>query len=178
MHRAARTGRYPLDALAWIERASEAIGTIHAVNGAITAITQERARRSRARQVGWFGLALVLFSGSLGLSLASLTRVRRMVDEVFQQKELAEITMDSIGDAVITTDVAARVAYLNPLAEELTGWGPRRRPGGGRWPRCSASSTATTALPRRARSSAACARTVSWGLATTPCSCAATARRR
>lgn len=122
VHRAAPSGRYPLDALSWIERASAAIGAIHAVNATITVITEERAQHSRNRQIGLLNLALVLFSGTLGLSFASLTRVRRMVDDVFQQKELAEITMNSIGDAVITTDVAARVEYLNPVAEELTGW--------------------------------------------------------
>lgn len=30
--------------------------------------------------------------------------------------------MESIGDAVITTDTAGRMTYLNPVAERLTGW--------------------------------------------------------
>ncbi len=122
MQRAARTGRYPLDAMAWIERASEAIRSIHGVTDAITAVTRERVQRSRRDQMGWLGLAAFLFTGSMGVSLVSLTRVRLMVDSVFEQKERAEVTMDSIGDAVITTDVAARVEYLNPVAETLTGW--------------------------------------------------------
>lgn len=37
------------------------------------------------------------------------------------QEKLA-VTLNSIGDAVITTDAKARVTLLNPLAEELTGW--------------------------------------------------------
>ena len=32
------------------------------------------------------------------------------------------VTLNSIGDAVITTDMAARVTYLNPVAERMTGW--------------------------------------------------------
>ncbi len=122
VQRATRTGRYPLDAMAWIERASEAIRSIHGVTDSITVVTREQVQQSRRHQMGWFGLALFLFTGSMGLSFASLTRVRVMVDSVFEQKERAEVTMDSIGDAVITTDVAARVEYLNPVAESLTGW--------------------------------------------------------
>jgi len=37
-------------------------------------------------------------------------------------KEELAVTLDSIGDAVITTDDRARVTRLNPVAEELTGW--------------------------------------------------------
>ena len=39
-----------------------------------------------------------------------------------QEKELAQVTLKSIGDAVITTDSDGRVSYLNPIAELLTGW--------------------------------------------------------
>lgn len=39
-----------------------------------------------------------------------------------QQKELAQVTLESIGDAVITTDTSALITYLNPVAEKLTGW--------------------------------------------------------
>ncbi len=37
--------------------------------------------------------------------------------------EQARATLESIGDAVITTDVGGHVTYLNPVAERLTGWG-------------------------------------------------------
>ena len=37
-------------------------------------------------------------------------------------RELLEVTLKSIGDAVIVTDVAGRVTFLNPVAERLTGW--------------------------------------------------------
>ena len=38
------------------------------------------------------------------------------------QREVFRITLRSIGDAVMTTDVEARVTYLNGVAEALTGW--------------------------------------------------------
>ena len=37
-------------------------------------------------------------------------------------KEMLEVTLKSIGDAVIVTDVAGLVTFLNPVAERLTGW--------------------------------------------------------
>jgi diguanylate cyclase (GGDEF)-like protein/PAS domain S-box-containing protein len=36
--------------------------------------------------------------------------------------ELAQVTLDSIGDAVLTIDLAGDVTYLNPVAERMTGW--------------------------------------------------------
>jgi diguanylate cyclase (GGDEF)-like protein/PAS domain S-box-containing protein len=42
--------------------------------------------------------------------------------QLFGEKERALVTLKSIGDAVITTDLRGRVEYLNPVAETLTGW--------------------------------------------------------
>jgi diguanylate cyclase (GGDEF)-like protein/PAS domain S-box-containing protein len=39
-----------------------------------------------------------------------------------ENRELLQVTLDSIGDAVITTDVGGRVVWLNPIAERMTGW--------------------------------------------------------
>ncbi|MBI4996617.1 MAG: EAL domain-containing protein [Rhodocyclales bacterium] len=41
---------------------------------------------------------------------------------LFAEKERAQVTLASIGDAVITTDVGGHVQFLNGVAEELTGW--------------------------------------------------------
>jgi len=46
----------------------------------------------------------------------------RKTEELQQQREWFQVTLSSIGDAVITTDIQARVTYLNPVAEVLTGW--------------------------------------------------------
>jgi diguanylate cyclase (GGDEF)-like protein/PAS domain S-box-containing protein len=41
---------------------------------------------------------------------------------LFQERERAQVTLNSIGDAVISTDVAGNVTYLNEVAETMTGW--------------------------------------------------------
>eukprot|EP01034_Spumella_vulgaris_P019866 gene19866-25417_t len=43
-------------------------------------------------------------------------------DELFQEKERAQVTLNSIGDAVLCTDIAGKVTYLNLVAETMTGW--------------------------------------------------------
>jgi diguanylate cyclase (GGDEF)-like protein/PAS domain S-box-containing protein len=45
-----------------------------------------------------------------------------MEQALYDEKERAQVTLHSIGDAVITTDAQARVEYLNPIAQTLTGW--------------------------------------------------------
>ena len=48
---------------------------------------------------------------------------RKLFEEaLFKEKESAQITLQSIGDGVITTDSKCRIEYLNPVAEQLTGW--------------------------------------------------------
>ena len=48
---------------------------------------------------------------------------RKLYEEaLFREKESAQITLRSIGDGVITTDADCNVEYINPVAEELTGW--------------------------------------------------------
>jgi diguanylate cyclase (GGDEF)-like protein/PAS domain S-box-containing protein len=48
---------------------------------------------------------------------------RKLFEEaLFKEKESAQITLQSIGDGVITTDSRCRIEYLNPVAEQLTGW--------------------------------------------------------
>ena len=46
----------------------------------------------------------------------------RMEEELFAEQERAMVTLDSIGDGVITTDPQGRVAYMNRTAEQLTEW--------------------------------------------------------
>ncbi len=43
-------------------------------------------------------------------------------DALHEEKELLAVTLHSIGDAVITTDLKGRIVIMNQVAEELTGW--------------------------------------------------------
>ncbi|MBS1142812.1 MAG: response regulator receiver modulated diguanylate cyclase/phosphodiesterase with sensor(s) [Proteobacteria bacterium] len=43
-------------------------------------------------------------------------------DALFEEKERAQVTLNSIGDAVLTTNLPGNVTYLNQVAETMTGW--------------------------------------------------------
>ena len=122
IYAAAASGRYPLSGAEWWAAATRAVDAILAVGEAVSAVTNERAAavaRRSVRELAGFGVLAAL---TLGVAAFSVTRVRQTANALFHEKERAEVTLHSIGDAVIITDAAARVEYLNPLAEELTGW--------------------------------------------------------
>ena len=67
-------------------------------------------------------LGLALGRGLLlGLRRAQ-RRERELAQTVFNQTARARVTLQSIGDAVITTDLGGRIDYMNPVAEQLTQW--------------------------------------------------------
>jgi diguanylate cyclase (GGDEF)-like protein/PAS domain S-box-containing protein len=47
---------------------------------------------------------------------------KAMEEALFAEKERAQVTLDSIGDAVICTDISGNITFLNIVAENLTGW--------------------------------------------------------
>jgi len=62
-------------------------------------------------------------------TITDITERKRAETAVFQAKERAQVTLQSIGDAVITTDAEARIDYMNPVAEGLIGWSSREAEG-------------------------------------------------
>lgn len=58
----------------------------------------------------------------LSKTLRSMVERAANAEALFEEKERAQVTLNSIGDAVISTDVAGRVTYLNAVAESMTGW--------------------------------------------------------
>ena len=103
---------------------------IFAINDSVTpaakAFSDELGEGSR------FILRLLLvtnFATALGLIVLALLRTHKLLAQrqVFAnalqlEKERAQITLQSIGDGVITTDVEGAIAYMNPAAEAMTHW--------------------------------------------------------
>ncbi|MEG4106425.1 diguanylate cyclase domain-containing protein [Microcoleus sp. S13_C5] len=54
--------------------------------------------------------------------LREMEERQRLEASLFAEKELAQVTLQSIGDAVITTNAQGNVRFFNPIAEQLTGW--------------------------------------------------------
>jgi PAS domain S-box-containing protein len=54
--------------------------------------------------------------------LRDITERKRMEEALAAEKEQLAVTLGSIGDGVIATDVRGRVIFINRTAEELSGW--------------------------------------------------------
>ncbi len=57
-----------------------------------------------------------------GVSLYGFYRTARLSRQLAEDKERAQVTLASIGDAVIVTDTRGQVDYMNAVAERMTGW--------------------------------------------------------
>ncbi|NLH79783.1 MAG: EAL domain-containing protein [Phyllobacteriaceae bacterium] len=51
-----------------------------------------------------------------------ITENRTLTEALEAEKERLRITLQSIGDGVICTDELGRITFMNPIAEQLTGW--------------------------------------------------------
>jgi diguanylate cyclase (GGDEF)-like protein/PAS domain S-box-containing protein len=51
-----------------------------------------------------------------------ITERHQAQNALFLEKERAQVTLNSIGDAVISTDISGTVVFLNAVAETMTGW--------------------------------------------------------
>ena len=55
-------------------------------------------------------------------ALDSMIERTTILEVLFEKNDQALVTLNSIGDAVMSIDIACRVTYLNVIAEGLTGW--------------------------------------------------------
>ncbi|MEA2033969.1 MAG: PAS domain S-box protein [Euryarchaeota archaeon] len=71
-------------------------------------------------------------AGDISFALYSMENdeKRRLAEKELEgQREWLSTTLNSIGDGVIATDTAGIVTYLNPVAENLTGWSSKEARG-------------------------------------------------
>lgn len=80
-------------------------GSVHHVRGAGQVVRDQHGGRVRMIGANW-----------------DITDARRLTAELAQQHELLRVTLQCIGDAVITTGADGKVTWLNPVAEQMTGW--------------------------------------------------------
>ncbi|MDP2830150.1 MAG: EAL domain-containing protein [Sulfuricellaceae bacterium] len=66
------------------------------------------------------GLTAVLLI--LAVTVYVIRRILAYEEALYREKEQAQVTLSSIGEAVVSTDARGRVNFLNPIAEFLTGW--------------------------------------------------------
>jgi diguanylate cyclase (GGDEF)-like protein/PAS domain S-box-containing protein len=59
---------------------------------------------------------------SFGRAIRNMAERRTAEEVLFTERERASVTLNSIGDAVLSTDLSGHVTYLNVVAERMTGW--------------------------------------------------------
>jgi diguanylate cyclase (GGDEF)-like protein/PAS domain S-box-containing protein len=64
----------------------------------------------------------LIHSRSLLRSLRYAVERKAMEEALFVEHERAQVTLNSIGDAVACTDVSGNITFLNFVAEKMTGW--------------------------------------------------------
>ena len=103
--------------------AAEAIRRGHDVPVIYLTAHSDPATLVRAKISGPFGYVLKPFDERDLATQIEMAIYRHQADrQLRQQREWLRVTLTSIGDAVLATDAEARITFLNPVAESLTGW--------------------------------------------------------
>jgi len=82
----------------------------------------EAARKTQTVLEGALAAAAaILVVAGVVVSARIVRRSEQAEAELYAEHDRAQVTLESIGDAVVTTDERGRIDYLNPVAESLTG---------------------------------------------------------
>lgn len=95
-------------------------------DGGLRSRNENIAKDGRTIICEWYNTPLVEDDGTVvGVTsmVEDVSHRTQAEEQLFQEKERAQITLNSIADAVITIDADGRIEYLNQTAEQLTGWG-------------------------------------------------------
>jgi len=84
----------------------------------VTTAGEVRWVRSRAQSLRARDSRALRMAGSI----TDITDRRLSEEQLYAEKERAQVTLESIGDAVITTAVDGTIEYINPAATAITGW--------------------------------------------------------
>ncbi|MDH5325056.1 MAG: EAL domain-containing protein [Gammaproteobacteria bacterium] len=68
----------------------------------------------------WISVAVVLLAGAIAVFVVK--RTVKFEASLFREKEQAHVTLDSIGEGVISTDDNGLIRFMNKAAEHMTGW--------------------------------------------------------
>jgi diguanylate cyclase (GGDEF)-like protein/PAS domain S-box-containing protein len=80
------------------------------------------AKEAVSRGAQDYLVAAHLDTYSLQRALRNAVERKSIEDALFAEKERAVVTLNSIGDAVLCTDIFGNITYLNIVAEKMTGW--------------------------------------------------------
>ena len=117
------TGGEPVHTRPYLDRIQDIDARLTPIERAFSATLGEASRQT--------GLALTVANLAAGLVLVLLavsrtSRLMRQREEMQMalrtEQHRAQATLSAVADGVITVDTQARVDYLNPVAEKLTGW--------------------------------------------------------
>lgn len=96
---------------------------LHDSGAKVGRVEVTRSLHSLLLETGVCALFGVVLAGALlVLMRRQQAREERLRNAAFDERERARVTLHSIGDAVITTNLQEMVEYLNPVAERLTQW--------------------------------------------------------
>ncbi len=82
-----------------------------------------RLKNGEVRMVDVYSSPITLGdSTSLFSIIFDVTEREKLKEELYRQKEMLRITLHSIGDGVVTTDMEGRITAVNAASDAITGW--------------------------------------------------------
>jgi len=96
-------------------------------------ITYEETFALQGTKKVWHTLLSPILDGDSVVQIVgssrNITKLKQWEDEVSRERQFFKVTLQSIGDAVITTDTDNRIVILNKAAAVITGWSPEEARG-------------------------------------------------